>query len=106
MSIAILLSGPVAADGDRLSVAGVAPLPASVLALMADGSADAGTLAMTSTSTAQASISHSAVGLAGPIRTGDVALGSLSADGGVGSLQAATGIGNIQQNSVALAVSF
>jgi hypothetical protein len=101
------LSRPVAAGEDLLSVAGIAPLTANVLAVTAGGSADAEGFAITSTSVAQASISNSPVNLAGPMTTGDVALGSFSAaNGGIGSLQAATGIGNTQQNSVSLIVSF
>ena len=101
-----LLSGPVAAADDLLSVADLAPLTANVLGVTAGVSTAAIPLAVTSTSTAQASISHSTVHLGGQVTTGDVALGSFSTGGGVASLQAATGIGNIQQNSVAVVLSF
>jgi hypothetical protein len=106
LSVAALSSGPTGAHEDLLSFSGVAPLPANVLAVTAGGSADAAPAAMTSTSTAQASISNSSIDLAGRIVTGDVALGSVSAASGFGSLQAATGIGNIQQNSIAVVLSF
>jgi hypothetical protein len=106
LSATVAFSGPVAADERLLSLAGVAPLTANALAATGGGSAHAAPAAMTSTSTAQASISSSTINLAGRIVTGDVAFGSVSTAGGFGSLQAATGIGNIQQNSIALALSF
>jgi hypothetical protein len=101
---AALLCGPPAVADDLLSVADLAPLTANVLGVTAGASTDAIPLAVTSTSTAQASISHSTAHLGGQITTGDVALSSFGAGGGVASLQAATGIGNIQQNGIAVAL--
>lgn len=105
LSAAALSSGPAGAHEDLLSFSGVVPLPVHVLAVTAGGSADTTPVAMTSTSTAQATISDSTMNL-GRIVTGDAAFGSVSAAGGFGSLQAATGIGNIQQNSIAVVLSF
>jgi len=91
------------------------PLDDATLAMMTGGAsasvqfggAGGQAVELAASSALDASLSHSSTGLAGSLRTGDIALGDVSgAMGGVTSIQLATGFNNIQQSSAALAFAF